>query len=195
MRLHYALELVLAIGVGLGLARYRLTWPEQAETFGALSWIDAFEVGADSILAGVGLVGGLATFVERVRGKSPVPWGPGRKVWLFVASYLSLRLLDEVLGTISIRFDPGIYIQNSVSTEIVRGLRGTYGEFLLQPMTWFILALGLTSLVDPTRRNPAADGREWGGRVFAAVLVCTGLGFRALVLLGIHPQVMGGGFR
>ena len=193
MRLHYALELVLALGVGLGLARYRLTWPEQVETFGALSWADSFEIGADSFFAGFGLVGGLATFVERVRGKSPVPWGPGRRVWFFTASYLFLTIFDKALGTIAIRFQPGIYIQNSLSTEITRGLRGRYGEFLLQPMTWFLSALGLALLAGRTQRHPILDEREWGGRVFAAVLVTTGIGLRALVLLGIRPQVMGGG--
>ena len=88
MRLLYAQELVLAVGVGLGLASYRLSWPGRAETFGPLSWIDWFEVGIDSIFAGVGLVSGLATFVEQTRGSSRVPWGPGRWVWFVVASYL-----------------------------------------------------------------------------------------------------------
>lgn len=193
MRLLYWMEIVLALSVGLGLARYRLTWPEQAETFGTLSWVDSFEIGVDSIFAGVGLVGGLATFVERVRGKSPVCWGPGRWVWSIVASYLVLTTLDKILGTMAIRFEPGIYIQNSLSTEIIRGLRGRYFEFLLQPMTWFLTALGLTSLAGRTQRNPILDGRECGGRVFAAVLIFTGLGLRALQLLGIRSQVMGGG--
>src|SRR5262249_46259973 len=121
MRLHDLLEIGLAVGVGLGLARYRLTWPERAETFGAPSRIDSF-------LAGVGLVGGLATFVERVRGRSPVRWGPGRWVWCLVASSLLLALLNEIVGTIAIRFTPGIFIQDSVSTEITRGLRGRFGE-------------------------------------------------------------------
>lgn len=193
MRLYYALEMVLAVGVGLGLARYRLTWPEQAETFGALSRIDSFEIGIDSILAGVGLVGGLATLVERVRGRSPVLWGPGRWVWFLVASYLVLTLLNEIAGTIAIRFTPGIFIQDSMFTDIIRGLRGRYGELLLRPMTWFLLALGLTSLADPTQRTPTPDAREWGGRVFAVVIVSTGLCLRALLLLGIRQQSMGGG--
>ena len=193
MRLHYALEIVLSIGVGLGLARYRLTWPEQEESFGALSRIDLIEIGIDSILAGVGLVGGLATFIERVRGRSPVPLGPGRWVWFLVASYLLLTLLNEIAGTIAIRFAPGIFIQNSVFTDIIRGLRGRYGELLLRPMTWFLLALGLTLLADPRQRTPTPDAREWGGRVFAAVLVSTGLGLRTLLLLGIRQEAMGGG--
>jgi hypothetical protein len=193
MRLHYLLEIVLAVGVGFGLARYRLTWPERAETFGAPSRIDSFELGIDSFLAGVGLVGGLATFVERVRGRSPVRWGTGRRVWCLVASYLLLTLLNELVGTIALRFTPGIFIQDSVSTDITRGLRGRYGEFLPQFMTWFLLALGLTSLADPTPRTPTPDGRECCGRVFAAVLVSSGLGLRALLLLGIRQQAMGGG--
>src|SRR5260370_31263270 len=68
MRLLHAQELVLAIGVGLGLARYRLTWPGRLETIGPLMWVNRFEIGIDSIFAGVGLVVGLATFVERALG-------------------------------------------------------------------------------------------------------------------------------
>jgi len=193
MRLLYAQELVLAFGVGLGLASYRLTWPDWGETFGPLSWIDWFEVGIDSIFAGVGLVSGLATFVEQVRRSSRVPWGPGRWAWAVVASYLLLTLFDEALGTIAIRFTPGIFIQNSVTTDILNGVRGRYGEFLFPSMTWFLLALGLTSLAVRATRTNVCDAREWCGRVFAGLLVTTGLALRALLLLGFRHQIMGGG--
>jgi hypothetical protein len=193
MRLLYAQELVLAVGVGLGLASYRLTWPDRAETFGPLSWIDWFEAGIDSTFAGVGLVSGLATFVERVHGSSRVPWGPGRWAWTVVASYLLLTLLDKVLGTIAIRFTPGIFIQKSIITDIMSGLRGRYGEFLFPSMTWFLLSLGLTSLAIRAPRNPTCDAREWCGRVFAVLLVSTGLVLRALLLLGFRLQFIGGG--
>ena len=194
MRLLYAQELVLAVGVGLGLASYRLTWPDRADTFGPLSGIDWFEVGIDATLAGIGLVGGLATFAERARRSSHVPWGPGRWVWSLVASYLLLTLLDQILGTIAMRFAPGVvFVQNSIPTDIIDGLRGRYGEFLFPFMTWFILSLGLTSLAVRAPRDPASDAREWCGRVFAVLLVSIGLGLRALLLLGFRRQVMGGG--
>ena len=194
MRLLYGQELVLALGVGLGLASYRMTWPDWEETFGSPSSIDRFEIGIDSIFAGVGLVSGLATFVEQVRRRLRVSWGPGRWVWGVVASYLLLTLFDKALGTIAIRSDPGmIFIQNPILTDILDGVRGRYGEFLFPSMTWFLLALGLTSLAVRTTRRTVCDAREWCGRVFASLLVATGLGLRALLLLGFRHQIMGGG--
>ena len=103
MRIGYILELVVAIGVGLGLARHRLTDPDLAYSFGVLSWFVSFEIGADAFFAGVGLVGGLAVLVERLRGRSPSPWGPGRRVWFLVASYLLIILIDRILGTVMSR--------------------------------------------------------------------------------------------
>jgi hypothetical protein len=194
MRLLYAQELVLALGVGLGLASNRLTWPDRVETFGPSSAIDWFEVGIDSIFAGVGLVSGLATFVERARKSYRLPWGPGRYVWALVASYLILTFLDQILSTIAIRFNPEVaFIQNSIATDIVQGIRGRYGHSLFPFMTWFLLSLGLTSLAVRSPRDPAPDAREWCGRVFGVLLVSTGLGLRALLLLGIRHPGMGGG--
>ncbi len=136
---------------------------------------------------------GLATLVEQVRRTSRVPWGPGRWAWAAVASYLLLTLVDEALGTIAIRFTPGIFIQNSVTTDILNGVRGRYGEFWFPSMTWFLLALGLTSLAVRATHTNVCDAREWCGRGFAGLLVTTGLALRALLLLGFRHQIMGGG--
>ena len=193
MRIGYILELVVAIGVGLGLARHRLTDPDLAYSFGVLSWFVSFEIGADAFFAGVGLVGGLAVLVERLRGRSPSPWGPGRRVWFLVASYLLIILIDRILGTVMSRLFMDAYFSSSISDEIVSGMRGEYGEFLFPSMAWFLLALGLTSLTDHARRNLAADSRDWGGRLFAALLVSTWLGLRVLVLFNTYKQSMGGG--
>jgi hypothetical protein len=193
MRLLYAQELVLAVGVGLGLASYRLTWPDRSSTFGPTSGIDWFEVGIDATFAGIGLVGGLATFCERARRSSRGPWGPGRWVWSLVASYFLLTLLDQILGTIAMRFAPGVvFLQKSITTDIIDGIRGRYGAFLFPFMTWFLLSLGLTWLAVRAPRDPAPDAREWCGRVFGALVVSTGLGLRVFELLGFRSQIMGG---
>ena len=48
MRIGYILELVFAIGLGLGLARYRLTNPDLGYSFGVPSWFVSFEIGSDA---------------------------------------------------------------------------------------------------------------------------------------------------
>ena len=157
MRLRHALELVFAIGVGLGLARYRLGgW----EYTGLPSRLATFEIGTDAFFAGVGLAGGLAVLVERLHGKPTVPWGPGRRTWLLVASYLLLTQLDMIVGTATSRLVPGPFFQDSILDDVFNGLRGDYGPFLLPPMAWFLLALGLTSLADAPRPARPADARE-----------------------------------
>jgi hypothetical protein len=190
MRLRHALELVFAIGVGLGLARYRVVGHEYYEQ---LSGLAVFQVGIDAFFAGVGLAGGLAVLVERAWSKSPEPWGSGRRTWLLVASYLVLTQLDMAVGTAASRLVPGLSFQDSILGDVFDGLREDYGPFLLPPMAWFLLALGLTSLADAPRPARPADAREWGGRVFAGLIVSTWLGLRILIWLGVCRESMGGG--
>jgi hypothetical protein len=190
MRLRHVLEWVFAIGVGLGLARHRVVGMDYYEV---LSGFAVFQVGVDAFFAGVGLVGGLGVLVERLGGRPAVPWGPGRRTWLLVASYLVLTQLDMAVGTAASRLDPGLFFQGSIVDDIFNGLREDYGPFLLPPMAWFLLALGLTSLADAPRPARPADAKEWGGRVFAGLIVSTWLGLRILIWLGVYRGSMGGG--
>ncbi len=199
MRLSYLLELVLAVCVGLGLARYRLTGPELADTLTQLPPIYWYEEGIDSFLAGMALVGGLGTLIERARGKSPAAWGPGRWAWASLAIYLVIHLL-EWTAEITAQYNQAIVAnprvgigQNSLWEKILQEQRGGYSGLLLTSIPWFLLALGLTSLAAPGRRDSSPDAREWAGRLFAASIVAVAIGFTALLLLGFKPSGMGGG--
>jgi hypothetical protein len=196
MRLAYLLELVLAIGVGLGLARYRLNWPDLPESYPHLASIDQFEVGSDSFLAGVGLVGGLALGLRAALGRERRPWGPGRWVWFLIPTYLLLTLSDRVAGTVAARSIRS-FSSDPLGAEVINGFWGDYGGFLLPAddlrFVWFLLAAGLTGLVARAPHDPAPDAREWAGRVVAVLIIVNGLGLRALLLFGIREQGMGGG--
>jgi len=190
MRLKYVLGLVGSIALGLGFARYRATGPEYTEFFGSL--LEQSQDFSDAILAGVALGEGLGVVVERVWGRSPSRWGPGRWVWCLAASYLVLRGLDCVGDTVSFR-NSAVYVQDSLNADLARGLRGKYAEFLIPQFAWFLLALGLTWLV--ARRGDAIvnDGRELTGRVFAALTVVLMLGFKVITLYGYYQGEIGGG--
>src|SRR4051794_37354566 len=126
MRLAYAQELLIAVGVGMGLARYRLNWSELS---GLNSWLVWLEITVGGVCAGVALVGGLGLLIERARGKSPSPWGPGRWAWLFLASYLVLDGLDSFVRTVAVR----LHTTNSTSLieDFLEGLQGEHGELLI----------------------------------------------------------------
>jgi len=190
MRLKYALELVLAVAVGLGFNRYRATGEDYAECYG--TGFQQFQDGADSILAGVALVEGLGILIERVRGKSPSRWGPGRWVWCLAATYLALQMLDLVRDNAAARLSR-TFSSDPLWSDVLRCVRGKYGEFLIPSFGWFLTALGLTALVARREESTAADGREWSGRAYAALVVVVLLCFKALTLLGFYQGGMGGG--
>jgi len=190
MRIKYALELVLAIAVGLGFLRYRTTGEDYTECY--RTRFMRFQDGADSILAGVALVEGLAVLIERVRGKSPSPWGPGRWVWCLAATYLALGMLDLVRDNVAAGLTR-TYSSDPLWSDVLECVRGKYGQFLIPSFGWFLLALFLTSMAARRENSAAPDGREWYGRAYAALVVVVLLCFKALTLLGFYQGEMGGG--
>jgi len=186
----YAMELVMAVAVGLGFNRYRATGEDYTEYY--RTRFMQFQDGADSILAGVALVEGLGVLIERVRGKSPARWGPGRWVWCLAATYLALRMLDLVRENVAARLSR-TYSSDSLWSAVLECVRGKYGEFLIPSFGWFLLALCLTALAARRGDSTAPDGREWSGRAYALVVVVVLLGFTVLTLLGFYQGGMGGG--
>lgn len=193
MRLSYLLELVLALGVGFGLARYRISNPDWADYHPGRSPIDWSEEAIGCVLAGTAFVSGLGTFLERARGKVPGAWGPGRWSLASLCLYLTLSLLDDVAGTVASHYQ-GLH-QNTTVHDILEGFRGRYYEFLPPDVAWFLLALGVVSLAAPSKPRERADAREWTGRMLAALIVVAALVFRCLSWFGVRPQGMGGGFQ
>jgi hypothetical protein len=190
MKLIRVLELILALAAGLGFARYRATGPDHAEFYPTR--FARLQDGADAILAGVALIGGLGVLAERARGASRAPWGVGRWAWSLAAVYLILTTLDRVAGMASARMGPG-YFSDPLGRAILADFRGKYGEFLLPAFGWFLFAGGLVGLFARREGVPASDDRERSGRAFAAVVVALLIGFTSLRLLGFGPPTMGGG--
>jgi hypothetical protein len=191
MRLSYAMELVAAAGVGMALTHYRLTDPDYEEVSAVLTGIVRLEGGIDAFFEGVALVGGLGLLVERVRRKSPRIWGPGRWIWALVASYLLLHVVDPICGTVSAHIWD-VFRQTSLIEDVLEGLRWRYDRVLLPSVSWFLLALALTTQAARPHLGAQSDGRERAGRVFAVLLISTVLVLKALILLGFQEGTMGG---
>jgi|GEM_PF-3133730 len=193
MRLSYALELILVVGISLGLTRYRLSDSDHAEAFSNLQWIVRFKDGIDTFYAGVAIVGSVGLLVESVRGRSPKTWGPGRWVWSFVALYLLFRQIDPICGTVSRHIWAVGMNSNSLISDLIYNVFCNNDWFLLTSAAWMLMAMWLTSLFARSPRELNPDGREWAGRVFALLLILTTFSLKALILLGHQEESMGGG--
>jgi len=191
VRLSYAMELVVAAGVGMALTRYRLTDADYQELCAVLTGIVRLEDGIDAFFEGVALVGGLGILVERARGKSPRILGPGRRIWALVASYLLLHLVDPICGTVSAHIWD-VFHQDSLIEDVLEGLRWRYGQVLLPSVSWFLLALALPAFAARSQLGAKPDGRERAGRVLAVLLISTVLILKALIVLGFQEGTMGG---
>jgi hypothetical protein len=153
--------------------------------------VDRFGLNIDVFFVGVGLVGGLATLIERARGKSSPIWGPGRWSWALVALYVILKLLASTVYPSAAHIWRWWRNGGSLYEDLRESILSVfiYRRILLPDFSWFLLALGLTSLAAPARRDLSPDAREWAGRVFAALLILTLLGLTALPLLGYQQSV------
>src|SRR5579864_3342245 len=186
IRIAFLLELILALAVGMGLARADPKYAELLAGFplGLRNWITQV---IGNVSAGFALVVGLATFIERARGRSPLTWGPGRSA----TSILCIYVIYLNLAKAALVF--------RISLLFVRvhafWLRGTGLDKLLQgnglmfqmSVPWFVLGLGITYLVVRPARDPSPDAREWAGRVFSALVV-------VVPIAGIVCEVIGLGF-
>ncbi len=192
MRMFFLMELVLAAGVGFGVARLHLGNPDWSDYHPANSWIDWSEDAIDCVLAGTALVLGLGTITERALGKLPPIWGPGRWLLASLSIFLPACLLAEISNTI-VSHRLGEF-QNSVLKDILHGLRGRYYEFLPADISYLVVAMALTWWIAPGRRNDA-DAREWTGRAIALLIVGAACVFRLLQWSGFRETFMGGGLR
>jgi hypothetical protein len=182
MRLGLLLELILAIGLGLGLARLRFDNPgwRQMPHDNWVTWSGSM---SQTVLAWAILVVGLGTLAERWRGKSPVAWGPGRLASVVLASVALLKILDRVLDYLSRRFS--VSPIQPVPEAIREAFTDFYSDHLPFDAALFLLGLGLACWAAPARpsvRAPA-DGREWAGRIVIALVLIHFAAFRALELM------------
>ena len=192
MRVSFLLELILAIGVGLGIARYRMSSPVMTEAFSNQNWVGWSEQAIDGVLAGMALVLGAGTWVERLRGRSPDVWGPGRWIWASLAIFLPLKEIGAIVDTVAARLSS--VHSDSLAAEIIMIFQGEDEGLLILVVPSLLVALGVTWFLAPSRRDSKPDARDWSGRAFAMLIVLSAISFKTLSLLGFTSRGgMGGG--
>jgi hypothetical protein len=172
MKLFLMMEVILAMAIGLGLARIGV-----ADRSGLKLYSLSLEV-ANEILAGFGLVFGMVTWLEAARRRTRVAWGLGRRTWSAILAYLLLNnlfLMGLVVGYESRH--PG---SASLSTRLADTLRQHHAGGLLAPVATGMLAIGLTRLLCRTGPEPEPDPREWLLRGTSALTLATYLGIEIL---------------
>jgi hypothetical protein len=181
VRLGYALELVVVLAAGMGLARWAASSP----------WADAYLVRGDlarrvqflvePILAGIALAGGLGTWLEAARRRSPPTWDIGRWCWSVTA--LTVLLYSVADSTVAM----AVLWKRQGHPDVKVAIAYAQHSYLLTtfyPQTCWVLAAALiTSRIASQPRVPAPDAREWAGRVFLASLVTWGVTYRIIAVI------------
>ena len=103
-----------------------------------------------------------------------------------------MGVLDRVGDTVAARLSR-VFSQDSLASDVLSGLRGTYTGFLIPSFGLFLLALSLTLLAAPRGHSAIPDGREWSGRAFAVLTISAIFCFKTLTLFGYYQGGMGGG--
>lgn len=171
MRLAFLLELVLAVGVGLALDR-----ASRNETYTPLlqvhaNWVEAARDACDfggHLLAGIGLVVGLGTWLEAARRRGPKPWGPGRWVWSVMAGFL---LWAAALWSASYVYVVSQPHGREYANDLVRNLADTDSDRFLVTSAGILIAVVATRRLAGVVHGPTPDAREWAGRIYLAVLL------------------------
>lgn len=170
------MELIAMIAVGCAAHGLAMTWYNIAYPFSPLPSIPTASIVRWTIwrvgpfLSGVVVVGGIGTWLERARGKSPQSWGLGHWAWSICGACVALWSLWAVAIRVGLALrypdwaGPGpLDLDNHLGVS----LYNIWGQQSL----WFLLAFPITWRL--ARRPPAVipDEREWLGRV-VLVLAC-----------------------
>jgi hypothetical protein len=193
-------EFVPAVALGLALAHARVgAWNQDAidapmtQQFEAPKSIQV-AVATESFFIGVVLVGGLATWVERLRGRSPRPWAPGRWVWSILALFILLANLQGVTDYFAINVLARRDMPGHPFFPFLPYMKFNHGQRFLEITPRLLLALGLTYLVAGARSSAPPDAREITGRVLAALIIALGFVVQTFRLLGYPMAYVGGDF-
>jgi hypothetical protein len=172
MRIYLLMEVILAMALGLALARIGV-----ADRGGLQVYSLSLEL-ANEVLAGFAIVLGTVTWLEAARRGRRIAWGPGRRAWSALLAYLLLNnlfLMGRVVGYVSRHPSTG-----PLPARLVENLRQHHASGLLAPVVTGILALGLTHLLCRAAPEPEADSREWVLRGASALTLATFLGIEFL---------------
>jgi hypothetical protein len=184
IRLGYLLEMVVALAVGLALAR----WSSES-VMGAGKWtanmlLTRLRYAVEPALSGVALVGFAGVAVEVFRKRTPKVWGVGRWIWslsgLLILIDLGLQLSFE---TVLIWRSKG---RLPSSDQIQRVMRGLLSSHFFSQGAWFLLGVCVTAWAAGQLRDPDPDAREWTGRVFLAILVAWAVACRTLIVMAMR---------
>jgi hypothetical protein len=114
---------------------------------------------------GLGLMGSLGLYVERVRKRSPPVWGLGRWTWSMMLPILLFPVLRHCV--VEPLFGEGLKgLLATISFVIEEAVRD-YPRMQLAVLFAFVIASRVAGL--PC--GPALDAREWAGRAYAFLVV------------------------
>ena len=114
---------------------------------------------------GLGLMGSLGLFVERIRKLSPPVWGLGRWTWSLMIPIFLFPFLQHSVG--ELLFGEGVKgLLGTITFEIELSLRD-FPRMQLAVLFAFLIASRVAGLP----RDPAPDAREWAGRIYAFLLI------------------------
>jgi hypothetical protein len=153
----YLIEINIALAVGFSLARHFFNLRHDG-------WV---VVGA--ALTGVALVEGPAVWAERWRRSGPPSWGLGRATWSLAGAvsvaYVGLDGLRELFR------EPSWHQPAQAAWGFLWSLREATDYPVVNLMPWCLPALYLTYRVSGWPQDATKDAREWGGRLYAIVVV------------------------
>lgn len=173
VRMGYALELVGVIAAGMALARwaYFAVDPLDSDLIVYDPFIDGFILGS-VFLHGVTLAGVVGLGIEAARGRSPRPWGIGRRAW----SLAGWLFLLETGGTLL--KSSGLLRSSSSGREL-----GSYLVHVLKPIAenptiapaCLMAAVWVTSWMAGLPGGTPRDARECAGRALMAAILAHGI--------------------
>jgi hypothetical protein len=180
LRISSALECVLALGVGMGWARW--AWP-RCPSFGGRLTQSPYLFLLMAFLTGFTVVIGITTCLEKVRRRSPPTWGIGRWILSITAMSTLITFIADLASIFlfcwSRSYNPTFsHIQMAVQDNVPFGLFDQPGAGPAMIAVW------LTSLFNGHPRNPAPDAREWAGRGLLAFFALLTIAERANIVMG-----------
>ena len=184
IRLGYLIELVIALGVGLGVSRNEWNF-FRAQARGGLtpprvSFFQELVPLVDPFLAGVAVVHGVGLVGESIRGRGPKNWGLGRRTWAVVSLYLLIETALDAENLVAGYLRGG---RSPLGAILWRHFQENPSSILTFQFAAALAAVWITARWAGLPGDPAPDAREWTGRVFGVVVLTWGVLGRLTVLI------------
>ncbi len=175
MRLSLIFEMIVAVGAGLGLARWHFASKEMTHRVFILNRWDYNLEFAENVFVGIAMVGMVGTLIERASASGPKPWRFGRMAWVTAGCFIPITQLMYLTFRLIGGKGRGAVPFSQFLMQQIEHIQSNSGSQFLRVWPLVFPALAIACVAGRVGYDIKGDARNGLGWVFAILVVATGI--------------------